>query len=124
MPPGRYQLGGEDVLLTDDGVPRSPDGTIAGSALTLDRAVRNIVSLGIDPAVALSSATVVPADTIGEPTLGRLAPGAAADLVWWDDELRPRKVWVAGEVVFDAATIPDVPAPGRADPDAVPLPAR
>ena len=122
MPPGRYQLGGEDVLLTDDGVPRSPDGTIAGSALTLDRAVRNIVSLGIDPAVALSSATVVPADTIGEPTLGRLEPGAVADLVWWDDDLRPRKVWVAGEVVFDAATIPNVPAPGRSDPDAVPLP--
>jgi N-acetylglucosamine-6-phosphate deacetylase len=103
MPPGRYQLGGEDVLLTDDGVPRSPAGTIAGSALTLDRAVRNIIGIGVDPAVALCAATVVPADVIGEPTLGRLAPGARADLVWWDDEMRPRKVWVAGEVVFDAA---------------------
>jgi N-acetylglucosamine-6-phosphate deacetylase len=103
MPPGRYQLGGEDVLLTDDGVPRSPAGTIAGSALTLDRAVRNMISIGIDPAVALCAATVIPADVIGEPTLGRLAPGAVADLVWWDENMRPRKVWVAGEVVFDAA---------------------
>ncbi|HEY4020356.1 MAG TPA: N-acetylglucosamine-6-phosphate deacetylase [Pseudonocardiaceae bacterium] len=103
MPPGRYQLGGEDVLLTDDGVPRSPAGTIAGSALTLDRAVRNIISIGIDPAVALCAATIIPADVIGEPTLGRLTPGARADLVWWDEDMRPRKVWVGGEVVFDAA---------------------
>jgi N-acetylglucosamine-6-phosphate deacetylase len=120
MPPGRYHLGGADVLLTDDGVPRSPDGTIAGSALTLDRAVRNMVSLGVDPAIALSAATVVPADTIGEPTLGRLTPGAAADLVWWDDNLHPRKVWVAGEVVFDANASDEVPA----HQDAVALPAR
>ncbi|MEU4801035.1 N-acetylglucosamine-6-phosphate deacetylase [Actinosynnema sp. NPDC023587] len=102
MPPGRYQLGGEVVVLSEDGVPRSPEGTIAGSALTLDRAVRNIVSVGVDVAHALASATIIPADAIGEPTLGRLAPGAVADLVWWDDNLRPRKVWVAGEVVFDA----------------------
>jgi N-acetylglucosamine-6-phosphate deacetylase len=124
MPPGRYQLGGSDVLLTEDGVPRSPEGTIAGSALTLDRAVRNTVSIGVDPAVALSAATVIPADTIGEPSLGRLAAGAVADLVWWDDEMRPRKVWVAGEVVFDAATsprmaAPEIPVPGG---ESVPMP--
>jgi N-acetylglucosamine-6-phosphate deacetylase len=83
-------------------VPRSPDGTIAGSALTLDRAVRNIVSLGVSEQDALIAATRTPADVIGEKWLGRIAPGAVADLVWWDDDLRPRKVWVDGEVVFDA----------------------
>ncbi|REH50331.1 N-acetylglucosamine-6-phosphate deacetylase [Kutzneria buriramensis] len=102
MPPGRYRLGGADVLLTEAGVPRSPDGTIAGSALTLDRAVRNIVSLGVSEQDALIAATRTPADVIGEKWLGRIAPGAVADLVWWDDDLRPRKVWVDGEVVFDA----------------------
>ena len=89
-------------MLTEDGVPRSPEGTIAGSALTLDRAVRNIVSVGVDVADALASATIVPAEVIGESGLGRLAPGAVADLVWWDEELNPRKVWVDGVVVFDA----------------------
>lgn len=110
MPPGRYQLGGADVVLTEDGVPRSPEGTIAGSALTLDRAVRNIVSVGVPVADALASATIVPAEAIGESGLGRLAPGAVADLVWWDDQLRPRKVWVDGNVVYDAAN-PSLPVP-------------
>lgn len=102
MPPGRYRLGGADVLLTEAGVPRSPDGTIAGSALTLDRAVRNIVSLGVSEQDALIAATRTPANVLGEQWLGRIAPGAVADLVWWDDDLRPRKVWVDGEVAFDA----------------------
>ncbi|MBP2475096.1 N-acetylglucosamine-6-phosphate deacetylase [Crossiella equi] len=120
MPPGRYQLGGEDVLLTEEGVPRSPSGTIAGSALTLDRAIRNIVSLGVDPALALHAASTVPANVIGEPTLGRLTPGARADLVLWDNDLHPRKVWVEGELVFDAeqdaraaVSAPRLPAAGN-----------
>ena len=119
MPLGRYQLGGADVLLTEEGVPRSPEGTIAGSALTLDRAVRNIVSVGVDPAVALTAATTVPADTIGEPTLGRIAEGAVADLTWWDDTLHPRRVWTEGRVVHDATVAS--PADAAATADAVPL---
>jgi N-acetylglucosamine-6-phosphate deacetylase len=101
MPPGVYRLGGADVLLSDDGVPRSAEGTIAGSALTLDRAIRNVISIGVDPVTAFRAATVVPADTIGEPALGRIEPGALADLVLWDDELKPVKVWVEGRLVFD-----------------------
>lgn len=114
MPPGVYRLGGADVLLSDDGVPRSAEGTIAGSALTLDRAIRNVVSIGVDPVTAFRAATVVPADAIGEPTLGRIEPGAVADLVLWDDELRPSKVWVEGTLVFDAATAqPDTTLPSH-----------
>jgi N-acetylglucosamine-6-phosphate deacetylase len=104
MPPGVYRLGGADVLLSDEGVPRSAEGTIAGSALTLDRAVRNMISIGVDPAVAFRAATVTPADTIGEPTLGRIEVGAVADLVLWDDELKPSKVWVDGNLVYDKET--------------------
>jgi N-acetylglucosamine-6-phosphate deacetylase len=104
MPPGVYRLGGADVLLSDDGVPRSAEGTIAGSALTLDRAIRNMISIGVDPVTAFRAATIVPADTIGESHMGRIEPGALADLVLWDDELKPSKVWVEGKLVFDAAT--------------------
>jgi N-acetylglucosamine-6-phosphate deacetylase len=121
MPPGRYQLGGSEVLLTEQGVPHAPDGTFAGGALTLDRAVRNIISLGVDPAVALTSATELPADTVGEPALGRIAPGAVADLVWWDENLRPRKVWVAGQLAYDAAADAEADADAESSEDAQPL---
>jgi N-acetylglucosamine-6-phosphate deacetylase len=112
MPPGHYLLGGSEVVQTEGGVPHAPDGTFAGGGLTLDRAVRNIISLGFDPAVAFTSATTIPADRIGEPALGRLAEGAIADLVWWDDDLRPRKVWIEGELAYAAPPLRALSADG------------
>jgi N-acetylglucosamine-6-phosphate deacetylase len=68
----------------------------------MDAAVRNVVGLGVEPATVLEAATRVPADVIGRTDLGRLAPGAAADLVWWDDDLVPLRVWVGGHEVEPA----------------------
>jgi N-acetylglucosamine-6-phosphate deacetylase len=51
-------------------------------------------------AEAVAAASRVPADLIGRPDLGRLARGAAADLVWLDDELRTAGTWIAGERVY------------------------
>lgn len=97
MPPGTYELGGTRVVVTaDDPLPRRLDGTIAGSALTLDAAVRHVVALGMGLPAALGAATSVPADLLRRPDLGRLAPGARADLVWWGDDLTVRNTWVAG----------------------------
>jgi N-acetylglucosamine-6-phosphate deacetylase len=105
MPPGRYLLGGETIILPEgDGVPpMRTDGTLAGSALRMDAAVANMVAAGAGLADAVAAASRIPADLIGRPDLGRIAPGAAADLTWLDDELRTLATWVDGDVVYSAA---------------------
>jgi N-acetylglucosamine-6-phosphate deacetylase len=102
MPPGSYQLGGEPIELpSGDGEPpvRS-DGTLAGSGLRMDAAVGNLVAAGIGLVEAVCAATRVPADLIGRPDLGRIAPGAAADVAWLGDDMRTRATWIGGELVF------------------------
>lgn len=97
MPPGTATLGSDLTLVEGPGQPpRRSDGTLAGSTLTLDQAVRNVVNLGVSREVALCAATQVPAHVIGRSDLGVLTPGAVADLVWWDDSLAVREVWLAG----------------------------
>lgn len=97
MPPGTSTLGGQPTLVAGDGEPpRRADGGLAGSTLTLDQAVRNVVGLGVGRKAALRAATSIPADAIGRADLGRIAIGAPADLVWWDESLSVLKVWLAG----------------------------
>ena len=79
------------------------DGTLAGSALRMDAAVANMVAAGAGLADAVAAATRIPADLIGRPDLGRIRPGAAADLVWLDDGLRTLATWVDGDMVYSAA---------------------
>jgi N-acetylglucosamine-6-phosphate deacetylase len=102
MPPGRYQLGGEPIELPpgEGEPPVRADGTLAGSALRMDVAVANMAAAGIELAAAVAAATRVPADLIGRPDLGRIAPGAAADLAWLDDDLRTRATWIGGELAY------------------------
>ena len=108
MPSGRYRIGGQPVEVRpgDDPAPRLADGTLAGSVLRMDQAVANMVAAGVGLPAAVAAATRIPADLIGRPDLGRLAPGAAADLVWLGDDLRTRATWVAGERVFPAGPVP------------------
>ena len=122
-PRGRYWLGGGPVEMQDAPplglagcppstglpelpatvpVPVRPDGTLAGSALRLDQAVANAVAIGVPLPAAVAAATRVPADVIACPWLGRLTPGAAADLAWLGDDLRTRATWIAGRQVFAA----------------------
>lgn len=96
MPPGRYELGDIMIDVDEDGLPRDAAGAIAGSTLTLDCAVRNVVGVGVPPAEALEAASRVPADLLGRGDLGRIRAGALADLVWFSDELHPLRTWVGG----------------------------
>ncbi|GAB2833427.1 N-acetylglucosamine-6-phosphate deacetylase [Microbacterium insulae] len=95
---GHYRLGGLEVTVSD-GVARLDDGTIAGSTLTQDAALRRVVGAGVDLGLAVAALTRVPARAIGRPELGRLDVGAIADAVLLDGELGVRRVWVAGEAV-------------------------
>jgi N-acetylglucosamine-6-phosphate deacetylase len=102
MPPGRYVLSGRTVTVPAGGAPRHEGGGFAGATTMLDRAVANVVALGIPLGDALAAATAVPARAIGATDLGRLEAGGAADLVWLDDDLRPRRTWIAGALAWRA----------------------
>lgn len=95
-PDGRYELGGLAVTVSD-GVARLDDGgSIAGSTLTQDAAVRSVVSAGVPLTAAIAAATSIPAAAIGRPGLGRLDAGGVADAVLLNERLEVRRVWVAG----------------------------
>lgn len=116
LPPGRYQLGGEPVELPpgDGSPPVRPDGTLAASALRMDAAVAHLASAGITLPDAVAAASRVPADLIGRPDLGRIAPGGAADLVWLGEHLRTQATWIGGAQVFTAGPAGHPPAAGQA----------
>lgn len=97
MPDGTYLLGSQTVHKCLGGV-RLADGTLAGSTLTMDQALRNLVSVGLDLAEASRRVSTYAADFIGEPERGRLSTGAHADVVVLDSELAVRQVYVEGEV--------------------------
>ncbi|MEZ6195075.1 MAG: amidohydrolase family protein, partial [Planctomycetota bacterium] len=103
MPPGRYPMGAFTIEV-DETSARQENGTLAGSVLTLDAAVRNLVTFtGARPEEALLAVTEVPAALLREES-GRLALGAPADLVLLDPELNVRATVVGGDVVWDAET--------------------
>lgn len=102
MPDGDYPLGRHTVHKRGTSVFLD-DGTLAGSALTMDQALRNLVSLGLDLMEASRRLSTFPADYIGEDRRGRIAPGASADFVLFDRSLAVVGVVVEGEPVYTSA---------------------
>ena len=99
MPDGTYRMGDIDLTVTH-GAVRNPDGALAGSALMLIDAVRNVHALGVPLEEAISAATEVPARLLRRDHLGQLRIGAIADLVVLDDDLGVRATYVDGRRVF------------------------
>jgi N-acetylglucosamine-6-phosphate deacetylase len=89
----------EEVYLADDGVfHRKQDDVIAGSALTLNRGVKNMVSYGVSERDALVMASYSPANILGlEREIGSLLPGRRANLAVFDSNFEAIATLVGGE---------------------------
>jgi N-acetylglucosamine-6-phosphate deacetylase len=100
MEDGIYNLGGQEVFVKD-GAARLLDGTLAGSTLTLDIAVRNIMkNTSLNIMEAVSMATSVPARILRvNDKKGYIKPGYDADIIIFDPDINVRTTIVGGRVI-------------------------
>ena len=99
MPDGEYKLGRQPVTKCLGGV-RLADGTLAGSTLTMDRALRNLVDvIGLPLLDAARRVATHAADFLGLADRGRLLVGARADVAVLDAELQLTQVIVEGDPI-------------------------
>jgi N-acetylglucosamine-6-phosphate deacetylase len=95
MPDGTYDLGGQDVIVAGGVARLKAGGSIAGSTLTMDAAVRRALGAGLSIVDAAAMAATTPAKVLGLDR--RLAVGGVADLVVLDPALFVTQVFRAGE---------------------------
>lgn len=102
MPDGKYKLGGNDVYVKG-GEARLKDGTLAGSVLKMNEAVRNIKDvLSIPLTSAVDMATVNPAKNIGVwDTKGSIAVGKDADFTVIDENVNVYKTIANGQIIYE-----------------------
>ena len=95
---GHFDLGGQEVIVTDGEARLAATGSLAGSTLTMDIALRNAVKFsGLSLERASAAASLVPARALGvDDELGSIAPGKRADLVVLDDDLQVTGVMANG----------------------------
>jgi N-acetylglucosamine-6-phosphate deacetylase len=99
QPHGATRLGSQDVVVDGSGV-RLPDGTLAGSTLSVDEAVRNLVAYtGCAAHHAIATVTSTPARLLGLASAGAVAPGLRADLTLLTPDLRVAGTLIAGRQV-------------------------
>ncbi|MBI3749793.1 MAG: N-acetylglucosamine-6-phosphate deacetylase [Chloroflexi bacterium] len=96
MGDGRARIGGLEVEVVGGRVTLAGTSTLAGSVLTLDVAVRNVVASGVALPAAVGAASRNPLAMLGITDRGRIATGQRADLVELDGDLRVLRVMRAG----------------------------
>ncbi|MGH6901089.1 MAG: N-acetylglucosamine-6-phosphate deacetylase [Geminicoccaceae bacterium] len=101
MPPGEYRLG-QHRIVKDADAARLEDGTLAGSVLTMDRALRNLLHLGVPLEQAAKRCATLQADYLGLEDRGRLVQGAVADAVVVDPKGRVEAVLAEGRPIRGA----------------------
>ena len=103
LPDGNYKLGVNDVVVEDGDAKLASDGTRAGSTLTTGQALKNLVKFtGEGPEKVLPLLTENPADLLGLPRKGRIAPGCDADFVVLGGDLTVLRTIVGGRTVYTA----------------------
>jgi len=106
MPPGNYKLGSYEVQV-DNNRSLLDDGTLAGSLLSMDQALRNLLKYtGCSPAEAIRTITATPASLLGlSGSKGQIAPGYDADLVLLSSEFKVMATFIDGQMVYRRAGI-------------------
>ncbi len=106
-PPGRYQFGNEEVEFKYLGGPArmtensSHPGSLAGSGLTMNKAVKNAVEmLGVDLPLAIKMASSNPAGVLQIDNVGRIEKGCKADLVLMDEQFNVIQTWINGNCCY------------------------
>jgi N-acetylglucosamine-6-phosphate deacetylase len=101
MPDGDYSLG-DQMVHVKDGVARTDAGGLAGSTLTMDRALQNVMEfVEISLPEALPMATRIPATAMNlESHKGSIAPGFDADIVVLDESYQVRMTMVGGRIMY------------------------
>jgi N-acetylglucosamine-6-phosphate deacetylase len=116
LPDGDYEFIGRQIIVCE-GAVRLSSGALAGSTLTLDRAVRNIATFaGLGWSEAIRMATLTPARIAGvaarlghmpgeqnPPQKGQIVPGADADLLALDERGFVQRTWIQGRLVYQSA---------------------
>jgi len=105
LPPGRHKFGDTEIEFRYEGGPArlvgdsSRGGLLAGSGLTLDRALRNAVEmLGVDLVQGVKMVSANPARVLGlDKRKGTIASGYDADMVLLDEDLNVQRTWIEGK---------------------------